>query len=164
MPSPFTASSEILTWRKAQGSGGGSVSTPSLWGYGSSPQRRRMSSFSSLRVSWSTNYMQRLRSLKEGLTLLSPGKCQQMTLSPTEPGPWLLDGRGGSIGELGESGALRVTRNWDQRGTSWLSPCHFVLLDEILKIHHASFMKRILKGQSTSSFLTWLFLTFLTSS
>lgn len=43
-----------------------------------------MPSLNSPRVIWPANYMQRLRSLKEGLTCMSPGKCQQMTLSPLE--------------------------------------------------------------------------------
>lgn len=56
--------------------------------------------------------MQRLRSLKEGLALLSPGKCQQMALSPFEQALWLLVGQEGSVGKPGESGLQGSPGTW----------------------------------------------------
>lgn len=98
--------------------------------------------------------MQRLRSLKEGLTLLSPGKCQQMTLSPLEQSRWLLAGQEGSRGKPGES------RTSESPGTGMVGPlmtsCHFVLVAEILKIHLDYFMHLLfLERNITLLFLTW---------
>lgn len=112
-PPSFTAPFVTLNWRKSQRNVGGSVSSL-LRGCGSSWQWG-MPSLNSLRVIWSANYMQRLRSLKENLTLLSPGKCQQMTLSPSEQALWFL------VGKLGESGNLEITRDWGGWGTLWFS-------------------------------------------